>query len=62
MMRVVFFDKLRETYYAVGDVIQIDSCMVRINGRLTSVWHLHKLGGGIESFKQKDFTIHRVEI
>lgn len=61
-MRVVFFDKMRETYHAVEDVTMIESCMVRINGRCTSVWHVHKSNGRYESFKQKDFTIHRVEI
>lgn len=59
-MRVVFFDKMRETYRAVEDVIRIDSCAVKVNGRLTNVWHLMKLDGKIEAFTQKDFTIHRV--
>lgn len=61
-MRVVFFDKMRETYHAVSDVEQIESVGVRINGRYTSVWHLLKADGKTESFKQKDFAIYRVEI
>ena len=60
-MRVVFFDKMRETYHAVSDVEQIESDCVRINGRYTSVWHLLKADGKTEAFKQKDFTIYRVE-
>lgn len=60
-MRVVFFDKMRETYHAVEDVEQIESTYARINGRYTSVWHLLKSNGRTESFKQKDFTIYRVE-
>lgn len=60
-MRVVFFDKLRETYHAVKNVEQIESSMVKINGRFTSVWRLIKKDGYEETFKQKDFTIYRVE-
>lgn len=62
MMRVVFFDKMRETYRAVEDVLEIKSYAVKVNGRITNVWHLVKSGGEVEAFKQKDFTIHRVEI
>ncbi len=60
-MRVMFFDKLRETYHAVKNVEQIESSMVKINGRFTSVWRLLKQDGCDETFKQKDFTIYRVE-
>ena len=62
MMRVVFFDKMRETRHAVCDIEQIESDYVRINGRLTSVWHLLKADGKTLAFKQKDFIIERVEL
>ena len=62
MMRVVFFDKMRETRRAVDNVVQIENVCVRINGRLTSVWHLLKTDGKMEAFKQKDYDILRVEI
>ena len=61
-MRVVFFDKMRETYHAVANVEQIESSYSKINGRYTAVWHLLKRDGKTEAFKQKDFTIHRVEL
>ncbi len=60
-MRVVFFDKLRETYHSVENVIQIESSFSRINGRYTGIWRILKSDGFVETFKQKDFTIHRVE-
>ena len=62
MMRVVFFDKMRETYVAIEGVIQIESDYVRIDGRITAVWHLHRLEGGMLSYKQRYFSIHRIDI
>lgn len=62
MMRVVFFDKMRETHYAVGGVIQLESITAKVNGRITNLWCLTMLDGKKRTFKQKDFTILRVEI
>ena len=60
-MRVVFFDKMRETYHAVENVTQLDSIMLKSNGRYTNFWGIIKSDGERETFKQKDYTIHRVE-
>ena len=62
MMRIVFFDKKRETYISVGDVVQLDNILIKSNGRYTSFWGIVKLDGNKETFKQKDYTIHRIEI
>lgn len=62
MMRVVFFDKLRETYTSVGDVVLLEDSDSRIKGRYTKVWHLILKNGTTRAFKQKDYTIHKVEI
>lgn len=61
-MKVVFFDRMRETYESVDNVVQINSSASRINGRLTNVWSLILADGNTRAFKQKDFTIQRVEI
>lgn len=61
-MRVVFLDKLRETYTSVGNVIQIENDSERINGRITSIWTLILADGNTRTFKQKEFTTQRVEI
>lgn len=62
MMRVVFNDLRRETYLAVGDVIQIDSDYSKLNGRMTKVWNLTLRNGTVRVFAQKHYTIYRVEI
>ncbi len=62
MMRVVFNDLRRETYLAVGDVIQIDSRCSKINGRITNIWILTLRDGTTRTFPQRHYTIHRVEI
>lgn len=62
MMRIVFFDKKRETYISVGDVVQLDNILIKSNGRYTNFWGIVKLDGTKETFKQKDYTIHRIEI
>lgn len=62
MMRVVFFDKMRETLTSVGGVLQIQSSYTKINGRNTRVWVLDTEDGKSRAFKQKDFEIDRVEI
>ena len=55
MFRVVFFDKMRETYHAVGGVIQMDKAP-------GSYWRLVLKDGSMQTLPQKWFTIHRVEI
>ena len=62
MMRVVFFDKARETYYAVGNVIQLDNVMEKVSGRLTGCWKLTLPDGTCQTFSKKWFEIHRIEI
>lgn len=60
-MSVVFLDKARETYYRVEGVEQLQSCMMMRNGRLTNMWVLTMPDGCSQTFKQKDFPIHRIE-
>jgi transposase-like protein len=60
-MRVVFFDKLRETYHVVDNVWRIESSIAKIGGHHTMIWRLIKEDGNSETFKQKDFVIDRVE-
>lgn len=62
MMRVVFYDSRRETYLPVGDVIQIEGCCSKINGRFTNVWLLTLRDGTTRTFPQRHYKIHRVEI
>ena len=60
-MRVVFFDKLRETYKSVENIVQLENTMIKSNGRLTSCWLLIETDGTTKTFKQKDFSIYRIE-
>ena len=46
----------------LANVVQLQSGVSRINGRLTNVWSLILTDGNTRAFKQKDFTIYRVEI
>lgn len=62
MMRVVFFDKLRETHLSVENVSQINSDYSQIKGRVTKVWRLTLADGKTRAFKQKDYEIYRVEV
>lgn len=62
MMRVVFFDKMRETYHAVGNVVQLDNMQDTVNGRYTNLWRLLLEDGSTQTFPQKWFIIHRVEV
>ena len=61
MIKIVFFDKMRETYIDIDKVILIESTYSKINGRYTAVWDILKNDGKREVFKQKWYTIHRIE-
>lgn len=61
-MKIIFFDKKRETYIAVDDAIKLDNILIKSNGRYTSFWGIVKSDTTKETFKQKDYTLHRVEI
>lgn len=60
-MRVVFEDVRRETYEAVSNVVQLDSCQFRIQGKLTNVWFLHLDDCTQRTFQQRWYKIYRIE-
>lgn len=60
-MKVIFYDVRRETYESVANVVQLDSCQFRINGRLTNVWFLHLGNCSVKTFPQAHYRIHRIE-
>lgn len=62
MMKVIFFDKRRETMTSVGNVIQLQSARREINGRMAKVWLLVMNEGEDRILKQSEFEIERVEI
>lgn len=62
MIRVVFFDKQRETYHSEGGAIMVTTDYVKHNGRYTKFWFVHLEDGSTKSFKCKDYEIYRVEI
>lgn len=62
MMRVVFFDKMRETYHPVVGVVQMDNVQERVRGYQSNCWRLLLEDGSTQTFVQKWFAIHRVEI
>ena len=61
-MRVVFFDKLRETFVSVGGATMVRAVSIKCNGRLTKVWLVDFVDKKQQSFKCKDFDIQTVEI
>lgn len=60
-MKIIFFDSKKETRTSVDNVEQIVSDYAHINGRVTKVWHLYLFDGSKRAFKQKDYTIDRIE-
>ena len=62
MMKIIFFDKRRETMTSVGSVIQLQSARREVNGRMAKVWLLVMNEGEDRIFKQSEFEIERVEI
>lgn len=63
MMKVIFYDKRRETMTSVGGVLQIQSkCIGHTNGRPAKVWLLLMENREELAFKKSEFEIERVEI
>ena len=62
MMRVVFYDKQRETYHAIGNVVQLEQRIDKVSGRLINLWYLSMYDGSLQTLPTKWFTLHRVEI
>ena len=62
MMKVIFFDKRRETMTSVGGIIQLQSARREVNGRMAKVWLLVMNDGDDRILKQSEFEIERVEI
>ena len=62
MMKVVFYEKRRETLTSVGGVIQIQSSYSQIRGRPVKVWLLLMESGKDLVYKKCDYDIDRVEI
>lgn len=60
-MKVIFYDIRRETYESIDNVEQLQSCQLRIQGRLCSVWYLHLDGEGQKTYMQRWYKIHRIE-
>ena len=60
-MKVIFWDKVRETHKAVDKVIQIETNTIKHNGRYTNFWFVLHDDLKTESYKQKDYEIIRVE-
>lgn len=62
MIRVVFYDKRRETYLSVGGVTMVQVASIKCNGRYTKCWLVDFEDGKQRSYKCKDYDIHRIEI
>lgn len=62
MMRVVFFDKRKETYHSVGGATTVQVASIKCNGRYTKCWLVDFADGGNRSYKCKDFDLYKIEI
>ena len=60
-MKVIFYDKMRETYKSVDNVKQVEVGYTMCNGRQTKFWFVLTNDMNSQSFKYKDFDLNRVE-
>lgn len=60
-MKVTFYEKQRETYKTVQEVWTIEETLTKHNGRYVKFWFIRFEDGRSQSFKCKDYEIHRIE-
>ena len=61
MMKVILYNKMRETYESVENVAELRSEYSRDKGHLCRVWTLILDDGFTRAFKQRWYEIYRIE-
>lgn len=57
-MTVRFYDKARETYETIDNVVYVKEGLSNQNGHLTKFWFVHTTDGKPRALKCRDYSIH----
>lgn len=61
-MTIIFYDKQKETYQKIGNIVQIEEAQLRSHGHLANFWLLTDFEGMQKSYPMKWFSIHKIMV